>query len=334
MNEIYKGSAIEVISTTINKRGIGAFEAFWLIRKARRKGKRNFLVLQGHKASIIGSIAARSMELDYSIIHHIQPKYFELMKERRPYRALLHQLMYHFYIRHAKVIQSLSIEVKNHLISEGCDPKRIVSVGHGIDFEAFQKALFNGKNGIALKSGFPRILIVARLAWEKNYPLAIEVFDRLRKSFPNAQLFIAGTGPMELEIESLVAKSGLQECVTFLGRVDNVAGLMKQSDLLLHLAKTESYGQVYIESCLADLPVFAFSTGIASDLAQDGEPLVHILKSASPVVISNQIGEYLALPSDARIAPSVSAMHFREHDERVVFQEISDYLTRLVPESD
>lgn len=334
INAILESGSVDIHSTTSRRRILGAVEAFWLVRKARRDGRQNFLVLQGHRASIIGSLVARGLNLDYSLIHHVQPKYFELMKVREPFRARLHQFMYRYYIRHAKIIQSLSMEVKSYLISQGCDPRKIVSVGHGVDFEAFQKALADDKDDISLKSGFPRVLIVARLAWEKNYPLAIEVFDHLKKSFPDAQLSIAGTGPMQNEVEALVARKNLQECVTFLGRVSNVARLMKQSDLLLHLAKTESYGQVYIESCLANLPIFAFPTGVAADLDQNGEPLVHILESASPSVISEQIREFLVSPIEERLALPRSAMHFHEHDEREVFQKISVYLTRIVPESE
>ncbi len=53
----------------------------------------------------------------------------------------------------------------------------------------------------------------------------------------------------------LVDKLGLKEKIKFLGPRDDVASLMKSSDLLLHPAREEAAGNVIIESLVSHLPV-------------------------------------------------------------------------------
>ena len=53
----------------------------------------------------------------------------------------------------------------------------------------------------------------------------------------------------------LVDKHDLKEKIKFLGPRDDVASLMKSSDLLVHPAREEAAGNVIIESLVSNLPV-------------------------------------------------------------------------------
>lgn len=332
-NESLFSGKIVVKSPDSTRITVGSIQALASIRKLRKEGHTNFLILHGHRAAIVGSLAARIEKLDYGIVHHVQPKYFHLLKARYPLRGSFHQFSYRYYVRRAKLVQSLSKEVTLSLIALGCDPEKIVAVGHGVDFDAFQDSLENPIDDVFKKPGFPRILMVGRLAWEKNYPLAVEVFAEVYKSYPEAQLIIAGSGPAENGIKSLIKMFNLSENVSLLGRVENVPKLMVQSDLLMHFALTESYGQVYIEACLSSLPIFTFPTGIAMDLSEDSDSLIHILTRNDPKWISEQICQFLK-SSPKRLSSDISLMriHYHKHDQYEVFQEMSKYLKRLIPE--
>ena len=325
--QVFSPSGERLVSVTL--------QVVKMVRQARKKDSINFLLLHGHKASLIGLLSARVAKLDYGIVHHVQPKYFQLLRSRYPVRGFVHQFIYQYYVRQAKIIQSLSKEVTKSLTASGYEPKRIVAVGHGIDFEAFQKSAESIANEAQMMVGFPRILMVGRLAWEKNYPLAIEVFAKLLKSFPEAHLLIAGSGPAENEIKALTERFNVSDNVSLLGRVENVSQLMVQSDLLMHFALTESYGQVYIEACLTGLPIFTFPAGIAIDLSEESDSLIHLLTKSDPEWISQQICKFLD-SSPKRQPPNFAFMrnHYRKHDQEEVFQEISKYLLRLIPELD
>lgn len=331
INDYLAGGPVNVFSQSNENRILSAIGVVRSIRNARTSGKINFLLLHGHKAAFVGLLAARLANLDFGVIHHVQPKYFQFLRVQSPLRGFIHQRIYNFYIRRANIIQSLSMEVTESLLALGCDVRKIVSVGHGIDFAKFQDSLNDETPELQLKPGFPRILMVGRLAWEKNYFLALEMFDLLRQTFPKAQLLIAGTGPLENDIKALVAQKGLVDNVTFLGWVKNIPKLMMDSDVLLHLAVTESYGQVYIEACLANLPIFSFPAGIAMDLSEADDPLVHIINSELPEDISNQIKDFLIGRKDNPDIVALTLDKYRRHDQTVVFQEMADYLSQLIP---
>lgn len=331
INEFLAGGSVNVFSQTNENRILGVVETVKSIKSAQRSGSTNFLLLEGHSPAFVGALAARLLNLDFGIIHHNQPKYFQLLKKQSLIRGLIHQGIYNFYIKRANIVQSLSMEVTKSLLALGCDARKIVSVGHGVDFVKFQEDLTDETPQLQLKAGFPRILMVGRLAWEKNYFLALESFELLRQTFPTAQLLIAGTGPLHADIESLVTQKNLAENVFLLGWIKNIPKLMAVSDALLHLSLTESYGQVYIEACLANLPIFSLPTGIAIDLFEAEDPLVHIIDSESPKDINIQIKNFFIGREDnpKTVAPVLG--EYRKHDQAVVFQEMADYLSKMIP---
>ena len=331
INDFLAGGSINVFSQTNKNRIMSVAGAVKSIRNAQKSGSTNFLLLEGHNAAFAGALAARLLNLDFGIVHHNQPKYFQLLKKQSLFRGLIHQHIYNYYIKRANIVQSLSMEVTESLIALGCDARKIVSVGHGVDFAKFQKDLTDDSPQLQLNAGFPRILMVGRLAWEKNYFLVLESFELLRQTFPEAQLLIAGTGPLQADIESLVSQKSLAENVFLLGWIKNIPKLMAVSDALLHLSVTESYGQVYIEACLTNLPIFSFPTGIAIDLFEADDPLVHIIDSESPKDVNTQIKDFfIGRETDSKtVAPILG--EYRKHNQAVVFQEMSDYLSRIIP---
>lgn len=331
INDFLAGGSVNVFSQTSKNKVLSLVEAIKSIKNAQKSGSVNFLLAEGHSAAFAAALAGHLLNLDFGIVHHIQPKYFQFLREQSPIRGLIHQRIYIFYIKRANIVQSLSMEVNESLLALGCDVRKIVSVGHGIDFAKFLEDLTDETPQLQLKGGFPRILMVGRLAWEKNYFLAIDSFDLLRQTFPTAQLLIAGTGPLQADIESLIIQRGLTNNVSLLGWVKNIPKLMAASDALLHLSATESYGQVYVEACLANLPIFSLPTGIAIDLFQEEDPLVHIIDSKSPKDINIQIKDFfVGREDDPKIMVPVLG-EYRRHDQAVVFQQMADYLSKMIP---
>jgi glycosyltransferase involved in cell wall biosynthesis len=332
INNFLTGESISVYSQKTNNRILSIIGAVKSVKNAQKTGSTNFLLVEGHIAAFVGALAGRLLNINFGLVHHQQPKYFQLLREKSPIKGLIHQSIYNFYIKRAQIVQSLSMEVTNTLLAKGCEARKIVSVGHGIDFSKFQRDLTDETPYPRLNGGFPRLLMVGRLTWEKNYFLAIESFQILRKTFPTAQLLIAGTGPLQADIESFVLKQGLSEHVFLLGWVKNIPKLMAASDALLHLSVTESYGQVYVEACLANLPIFSFSTGIAIDFHQSKDPLVHIFDSESPHEINMQIKNFFIGKEDDVKNVDTLFMKYRRHDQSIVFQEIAEYLSRMIPQ--
>jgi len=85
-------------------------------------------------------------------------------------------------------------------------------------------------------------------------------FDLLLKSFsiiakPSDKLLVAGTGSIKCELESLSKELGIESQVFFLGYVDDIESLMKNSDILVLTSNSEAFGMVLAEGLEAGLQV-------------------------------------------------------------------------------
>ena len=317
---------LEIYSPRSTLRLLRYVEALILIRNAKIKGKQNFLFAQGHEEAIVSSIAAKLLGIEFGLVHHVQPLFFQELMGRQPLKGFIHHTLYKLYIRRASLIQSLSLDVTESLLNIGVHPKKILPLPHGINFEIFSEKIIESNSLIQRSDNFPVILMVGRLSWEKNYVLAIEIFRALASEFKKAKLLIAGIGPMEAELRELVNQYFLEQKVQFLGHVSNVPRLMVEADVLLHLSMTESYGQIYIEAALADLPIVSFPVGMAQELKNLNSPEIEILDSRDPIAISRIIGSLCNGSLPNRQKRKLDPEQFSMHNEKNVLQGIANYL--------
>ena len=85
-----------------------------------------------------------------------------------------------------------------------------------IDRDRFRPSSTGSSNG----SG-PRVLIARNLEPIYDIETGIRAFATLLKSFGDATLDVAGSGPERKRLEALAGELGLTDAVRFLGRVDN-----------------------------------------------------------------------------------------------------------------
>jgi glycosyltransferase involved in cell wall biosynthesis len=317
---------IAVNSSKGKTRFVRYLEAFYLIGKARVNGKVNFLFAQGHEESIICSLAARLYGLEFGVVHHVQPRFFPELKHLKPLKGVIHFRLYKYYIRRAFLIQSLSIDVKKSLENLGVENRRIIDLAHGINFEVLQEKIKAHQKSPSTPRIFPTFLMVGRLSWEKNYTLALETFKILVEKFDSPQLLIAGIGPMENELGELINKYHLQGKVKLLGYVTNIPSLMIEADALIHFAVTESYGQVYIEAAVVDLPIISPRVGIVQNLEEQNSSEILLLKSSNQFEIADDIFSFSEQTLKGRKKKLPNPQNFSEHDETYVFNRIGDYL--------
>lgn len=107
------------------------------------------------------------------------------------------------------------------------------------------------------------ILMVGRLAREKNYGLALEVMREVVKNF-NALLVIVGEGPERAELKSQIN-------VKLEGFVENPSGYYRSADIFLLTSNYEGYGLVVIEALQNGLPVIMSDVGVAGEIVKNGE---------------------------------------------------------------
>lgn len=104
-----------------------------------------------------------------------------------------------------------------------------------------------------------RFLSVARLSPEKGHLLLLEAFAELRANHPEAQLVLAGDGPMRGKIEAEITRLGLKEAVEITGWVDadRVKAELGRATALVQPSFIEGLPVVIMEAMARGRPVIS-----------------------------------------------------------------------------
>jgi glycosyltransferase involved in cell wall biosynthesis len=100
----------------------------------------------------------------------------------------------------------------------------------------------------------PVVLGVGRLTAQKDFPLMIRAFAKVRAQRP-CRLVILGEGELRGELESLVAEMGLSADVALPGFADNPFAWMRQASLFVLSSTFEGFGNVLVEAMACGTPV-------------------------------------------------------------------------------
>lgn len=98
------------------------------------------------------------------------------------------------------------------------------------------------------------IISIGRLHEQKNYPLAIEVFSRVLKKYPDMQYHIFGQGKDKEKLEKLIESYGLQGKVILEGFSINIENTYKNADIYLMSSNYEGLPNALAETLAAGIP--------------------------------------------------------------------------------
>jgi glycosyltransferase involved in cell wall biosynthesis len=139
-------------------------------------------------------------------------------------------------------------------------------VGRGVDSERFSPARRSPELRTRWQAGAaPVLLMVGRVASEKNVELGLRAFERARASRPGTQMIVVGDGP---------ARAGLAKAhpdAQFVGvkRGAELATHYASADVFLFPSLSDTFGNVVMEALASGLPVIAFDTAAPSEHVVD-----------------------------------------------------------------
>ncbi|HPD07176.1 MAG TPA: glycosyltransferase [Candidatus Bipolaricaulis sp.] len=144
---------------------------------------------------------------------------------------------------------------------------------NGIDTERFRpdpqfRAHLRQELGLETAFGW---LAVGRFDVAKDYPNMLQAFSRVAQERPEAQLLIAGDGPLRPSMEQLASDLGITDRVKFLGIRRDIPALMNAADAYVMSSAWEGMPNVLLEAAASGLPIVATDVGGNSEVVIDSK---------------------------------------------------------------
>jgi hypothetical protein len=194
-----------------------------------------------------------------------------------------------------------SRQLADVLVGYGVErPVHVIPTGLNLEeFTGGDRAAFRARHGIP--GDRPVMLLVGRVAHEKNIGFLLRVLAAVRASVPNVLFVIAGEGPAREALRRQVADEGLAQNVLFVGYLDRRTELRdcyRAADVFVFASRTETQGLVLLESLALDVPVV--STAVLGT-----KEVLHC--AAGAIVVEEDVGEFAAAVTRVLTQPDFRA---------------------------
>ncbi|MFC1514744.1 glycosyltransferase family 4 protein [Candidatus Omnitrophota bacterium] len=240
--------------------------AFFKLLFFMKKNTFDLVHVHSPKASILGRWAAFFAGVP-SIVYTVHGW---------PFHEFISPLSSNFYIfleRMTALITEKIIVISRHDMDKALAAKiapkdKICLIHYGVDLERFSR-VFEKRNNGAVDS--KSIITVASLKPQKGLSYFLKMARSLLEESPGLRLIIAGDGPDRDKVTRQLGALGLEGKVVLAGWVEDIAGLMAKSAVLVLSSLWEGLPLAVIEGAIAGVPMVVTDTGGLRDLVVDGE---------------------------------------------------------------
>jgi glycosyltransferase involved in cell wall biosynthesis len=140
-------------------------------------------------------------------------------------------------------------------------------VGRGVDTARFAPS----RRSAALRRAWqandaPVLLMVGRVAPEKNVELGLRAFERAREAHPGTRMVVVGDGPARARLQAAHPEA------RFVGvqRGAELAAHYASADVFLFPSLSDTFGNVVMEALASGLPVVSFAVAAPAEHVEDG----------------------------------------------------------------
>ena len=162
------------------------------------------------------------------------------------------------------ILESSSIK---NLISGNTANSQIYIIPNGVEFEKIQEIQSSNLNEE------PDIFLVAGLIYIKGIDVLIKSIPIVNKSVDDLRVYIAGSGPQENRLKTLIKRLGLEEHVKFLGFISENEKFQyyKTCKISVIPSRWDCQPTTLLEAMASGKPVVASRVGGIPDTVDDGK---------------------------------------------------------------
>ncbi len=150
---------------------------------------------------------------------------------------------------------------------------RSALIPNGVDAGRFTPGA-SVRRELGLPEGMPIVLICAALIASKRVDAGVRAVAALSRARPDVRLLVAGDGPMRESIDALGKELLGDRYQRMTLRHEQMPGLYRSVDALLHMSRDEPFGNIYLEALASGLPVVAHDNPSSRWIMEDRASLV------------------------------------------------------------
>jgi len=270
------------------------------------------LHLNGNKSIIFG-VVAKLLYPGLRIIAHEHGGIFDYSKG--------YCLFVKLFGRRADLFVSLSEYRKRFLMCRcGVPAGKIRVMYNFVDTARVRRGLAEGAGDPSGKNEFV-IGYLGGLSRIKGCDVLLRAVPILKERLGGFKVIVAGEGPARQELEVLASSLGLDDCVSFLGYVNEPARVYAGFDLMVIPSRSEAGPMCLYEAWTMGLPVIASNAPVLDEIIADRETGL-LFASENPRDLAEQI---ISLHEDVGLRERIAAAGSREVADR----SVDKYLARL-----
>lgn len=203
------------------------------------------------------------------------------------------------------------LSVSEHLaaaMSKYIPNRQIEIVPNTVDTRFFSQEF----KSASAKADGPRVVAVGSLDTNKSHDVLLRAFAKVKAALPSASLTIAGDGKRRSMLEGMACDLNVAHSVRFAGPLskEGIRDLLRESDMLVHTSKFETFGVTLIEAGAVGIPVVATECGGPTEIV-------------TPVT-----GRLVAVDDIEAIAKSIEMVWAGSWDSQAIRKVIQDRYSR------
>jgi glycosyltransferase involved in cell wall biosynthesis len=306
--------------------GVRQWHYHWLCKKAERwvnryqRQKGTFDLVHGHSlfmGGVVGSYLAARLGVPFFHTEHTSGLIFDPVQYTRSDIQHLHrtykQAQQVFFVSNYAKERTA---IQHHISSDNmCVLPNVIDPIFFTQVEPFPKSPY-------------RFLCIANLIPRKNIPDLLHAWQSIEKQEPGWQLTIAGSGPLQLELQNL-GKSLYLRNIRWIPRLsrEEVKNEIDQHHIIVSTSKLETFGLTIAESIARGRPVAVTDSGGIRDIVTDKNGL--IAEAQTPEAIAKT---FLQLARQINLYDPESLQNFclDQFGERTILHRLESSYYQLI----
>jgi len=229
----------------------------------------------------------------------------------------------HKHLRKCDYVLTLTAKLKEHLIQNGFDPKRLLNIPNMIRVKhKYIPKPITSKPSIIIGS-------FGRFVTKKGFIYLIEAIKLLQQNGINAKLFLGGDGPDKKLLIQKTKELQLEKDVTFSGWVYDKSAFFQKIDLFCLPSIIEPFGIVLLEAIEHSKPIISTKSGGPEEIIRDNiDGLLAKIESSQD--LADKLQQAINNPAiTEKLAKSAHIRLKENYDIKVVSIQLSKILGEI-----